>query len=97
MGEAKQIVKGSKIKNSKTVIDGTGMGVLQLYDKVIDGLENAAMVKLEDLEKEGDVERANNHRKLGLLYCAMSLTRRAREALKDYDGSLEDAAFDENF
>lgn len=96
MGEAKQLVKGSG-KKSTTILDGTSIGIIPLFDKAIDELELAADVKLEDLSKEGDEERAENHRKLGLLYCAMSLTRRAREALKDYDGSLEDSAYDENF
>jgi len=96
MGEAKQLVKGSG-KKSTTILDGTSVGILPLLDKVIDELELAADVKLEDLSKEGDAERAENHRKLGLLYCAMSLSRRAREAMKDYDANIEDSAYDENF
>lgn len=95
MGDAKNIVKGTGAK-AKAIVDGTSMGLLPMCDKLIEDLETATMIKLEDSKREGDEERARNHYKLALLYCAMSLTRRVREALKDYDTPLDDAAYDEN-
>lgn len=82
MGEAKEIIEGSCFENS-------GVSTIDKLSEVIDDLDQATGVKLEDLENEGPERKAENHFKLGILRASESLVRRAKALLEDYGTDLD--------
>lgn len=68
---------------------GAGTGVLGDLSTMVDRLDRAIEVKLQDLDNE-PTAIAENHVKLGLLRGSSALIRRAKAMLEDYGRDLAD-------
>ena len=68
---------------------GAGAGVLGDLSTMVDRLDRAIEVKLQDLDNE-PTAIAENHVKLGLLRGSSALIRRAKAMLEDYGRDLAD-------
>lgn len=84
MGEAKLIVKGDS--NDESVARDSVLGLL---DDVLDDIDSALQVKLNDLFSEGKEKSAENHYKIGLMRGADALIRRAVAMLEDCYAPLD--------
>ena len=94
MGEAKNIIQGPE--NSPGISDG--YPTIHKLCEIIDDLDRAIDIKLQDLDGEGTAQKAENHFKLGILRASESLVRRAKALLEDYGTDLEydtDPSYDE--